>query len=315
MKKQIIIIFGVVIGILLSSVDLPAQASREKHATKAQNNVILTSRSAVTKPFSVNVTGKGDPMLFIPGLTCSAAVWDETIARYSQNHQCHVFTLAGYAGQDAIKEGPYLDAYKNAIIKYIQDKKLERIILVGHSIGGFVAMRIATDLQQHLKKVIIVDALPFYAGTLNPNAKNGFDDEEARKTFSTFEKMDGAAFKANQLNTAKFLCADSTKWDRIANWGATSDRKTMAYSMYEMLGNDLRENIKAIQVPVLVMAAYAPIDKYPTFTKEYVLSTYKNQYQQCKTCVVKATPSSKHFIMYDAPQWFFSEIDAFIKAG
>ncbi|WP_316804845.1 alpha/beta hydrolase [Pedobacter nototheniae] len=295
MKKKILIIPVILIALFVTGNHLFAQ-------------------TVSTKPFEVKVTGKGQPMLFIPGLTCSGAVWDETIARYSKNHQCHVFTLAGYAGVAPTTKTPYLDTYKDAIIQYIKDKKLEHVILVGHSIGGFLSLRIATELQAHLQKVIIVDALPFYAGMMNPNAKNGFNEEEAKKALANFDKMDYAALKASQFNTAKFLCADSTKWDKIATWGANSDRKTMAYSMYEMLGNDMRQNIAAIKIPVLVMAAFAPVAQYPAFTKEYVLSSYQQQYQQCKTCKVEVTPSAKHFIMYDAPEWFFSEIDAFIKA-
>ena len=47
---------------------------------------------------------------------------------------------------------PYLDTYKDEIIQYIKDKKLKNVILVGHSIGGFLALRISTEMQQHLKK-------------------------------------------------------------------------------------------------------------------------------------------------------------------
>ena len=294
MKKKILATSMLVIMFLLTVNYLFAQTHNEK-------------------PFAVKVSGKGTPILFIPGLTCSAAVWDATIAKYSKNYQCHVFTLAGYAGQSPIENPPYLDTYKDAIIQYIKDKKLDDVILVGHSIGGFLALRIATEMQQHLRKTIIVDALPFYAGLMNPNAKDGFDEDAAEKSFAQFDKMDDKALKASQLNTVKFLCADSTKWEMIATWGATSDRRTMAYSMYEMLGNDIRQKIAAIKIPVLVMAAFAPVSQYPTFTKDYVLSSYKQQYQQCKSCVVKVTPSAKHFIMYDSPDWYFNEIDMFIR--
>jgi len=295
MKMKILIIPALLIILLLVGSHVFAQGQNDK-------------------PFSVKVTGNGEPMLFIPGLTCSGAVWDSTVKKYSKNYQCHVFTLAGYAGQPPIENTPYLDTYKDAVIQYIKDKKLDHVILVGHSIGGFLALRIATEIQQHLQQVIIVDALPFFAGMTNPNAKNGFDGDAAKKAFAQFEKMDNEALEASQLNTAKFLCADSTKWNMIATWGAKSDRKTMAYSMYEMLGNDMRQKIADIKIPVLVMAAFASVAQYPTFTKEYVLSAYKQQYEHCKTCIVETTPSSKHFIMYDAPEWYFSKIDAFINA-
>jgi N-formylmaleamate deformylase len=267
------------------------------------------------KAFSVKVVGKGDPMLFIPGLTCSSAVWDETIARYSKNHQCHVFTLAGYAGQPPMPNGPYLKTYTDAIIQYIKENKMKNVILVGHSIGGFLSLKIATELQQDLAKVIIIDALPFYAGIVNPNAKVGFDEDQAKKAFDEYEKMDYKEFKAYQINTAKFLCADSSKWDEIATWGAKSDHRTMAYSSFEMLGDDMRKDIVAIKIPVLVLAAFAPIAQYPTFTKEFVQASYSKQYQECKSCIVEVSPSAKHFIMFDAPDWLYSEMDTFIKKG
>ena len=261
-----------------------------------------------------NITGKGQPMFFIPGATCSGDEWNETVARYSVNHKCYVFTLAGYAGQAPLAQGPYLETYKNQVIAYINENHLNHVILVGHSIGGFLSIWIASEMKDHLDKVIVVDALPFYAAAMNPAAKSGFNEDNAKRLQAYYDGLDDAKLKASQVMVAKSLCADSTKWDRIATWGSKSDRKTMAYSMNEMMGDDIRQNIATIHVPVLVMAAYAPNALYPQFTKDFVQATYSDQYKACKTCVVHTTPSAKHFIMYDAPDWYFNEIDTFISA-
>jgi N-formylmaleamate deformylase len=273
----------------------------------------LFAQHPSTKAFQVTVTGKGQPMLFIPGATCSGEQWKETVARYSKDHQCHVFTLAGYAGVAPINSQAYLDTYKAEIIKYINDKKLNKVILVGHSIGGFISLCIASELKDHLQKVIVVDALPFYAVVFNPNAKAGFDEAKAKYRLANYDQMDEIKLKASQMIIASSLCADSTRWEMIAGWGSKSDHKTMAYTMTEMLGNDMRQHISSIKIPVLVMAAFKPKPGYPLFTKEYAKGLYEQQYQQCKSCEVHVTPSSKHFIMYDAPEWYYQEIDTFIK--
>jgi N-formylmaleamate deformylase len=294
MKKTILL--QILIIILFSNVSMPAHAQNTN-----------------SQAFQVAVTGKGRPMLFIPGATCSGDEWKETVAHYAKTNQCHVFTFAGYAGVAPLTEGPYLETFKSALIGYIKNNNLNRVILVGHSIGGMLSLWIASELHERLEKVIVVDALPFFAGAMNPNAKSGFNKEHAEAMLAAYNKQNDQQLKAGQLAVTRTMCADSTKWNMIAEWGARSDRKTMAYSMSEMMGTDLREQIAAIKVPVLVLAAFKPQEQYPQFTKEYVETTFKKQYEKCAPCIIHVSANAKHFLMYDAPEWFLAEIDTFTR--
>ncbi|SEV88205.1 Pimeloyl-ACP methyl ester carboxylesterase [Chitinophaga sp. YR573] len=271
------------------------------------------SQSISNPAFQVKVTGKGQPMLFIPGATCSGDEWQATVAHYAKNYECHVFTLAGYAGAVPLAEGPYLDTFKSSLISYIKNKNLHHVVMIGHSIGGFLSLWIASELRDRLEKLIIVDALPFYAGVINPNAQSGFNKDQAQSMLTAYNNMNDQQLKTYQLGIARTLCADSTKWDMIAEWGAKSDRKTMAYTLNEMMGNDLREGIASIKVPVLVLAAYKYSAQYPQFTSEYVEATFKKQYEKCETCIIHVSPSARHFLLYDSPEWFLNEIDTFIQ--
>ena len=59
--------------------------------------------------FSVQKIGnKGNSILFIPGLACSAEVWQDTVKEFSPNHTCYLFTMAGFAGTAPVKN-PSLD--------------------------------------------------------------------------------------------------------------------------------------------------------------------------------------------------------------
>jgi len=265
--------------------------------------------------FHVKVTGKGQPVILIPGATCSGDEWNETVAHLAGKYECHVLTLAGYAGTQPLDKGPYLETIKNQIEQYISDKKLDHVILIGHSIGGYLSLCIATDMKDHLQKVVIVDAMPFFAGAQNPAAADTFSESQAKRMLSIYEKMDNEAITAYQLNAAKFLCRDSTHWSTIAKWGGSSDRKTLAYTLCEMLGSDIRSNIARINIPVLVLAAYCKMPQYPSFTRESVMETYTDQYKNCSKCTVHTTPdNARHFIMYDAPEWYYNEIDTFLKS-
>jgi N-formylmaleamate deformylase len=263
--------------------------------------------------FSVEVSGTGQPLLLIPGATCSGHEWDETVAHYKGKFQFHVFTLAGYAGLAPLQNGPYLDSFKIQIEQYIRDNQLTRIILMGHSIGGFLCLQIGIDSLPEIRKIVIIDAMPFFAGAVNPAATSGFSEEKAKMTLAAYNSMNDSAMFKNQLAAAKYLCNDSTHWNQIATWGMRSDKKTVAYSIMEMMGNDLRQAISFIQVPVLVLAAYSASPQFPAYTREFALKTYISQYDACSKCSIDmAEGGTKHFIMYDNPDWMYKELDGFI---
>jgi len=264
--------------------------------------------------FQVKVTGKGQPIILIPGATCSGDEWNETVAHLSGKYQCHVLTLAGYAGTTPLQSGPYLETFKTQVEQYIKDEKLNNVILIGHSIGGFLSLCIATEMKDHLQKVVVVDAMPFFAEAQNPNAPDTFSDAQAKKLLVMYEKMDDKTMLANQMSAAGFLCRDSTRWNTIAAWGAHSDKKTFAYTIAEMMSNDMRKKISGINIPVLVLAAYCKMPDYPGFTRESVVKTYSDQYNACGKCTVHTTEdNARHFIMYDAPEWYYTELDTFLK--
>src|SRR5439155_16761665 len=97
-------------------------------------------------PFAVKVTGKGKPIIFIPGLACSGEVWDSAVEHYKDHNECHVLTLAGFAGQPALKDkSAYLETIRKAIVAYIKEKKLDKPVVVGHSLGGYLVFALAAS--------------------------------------------------------------------------------------------------------------------------------------------------------------------------
>ena len=276
---------------------------------------IVNGQSKKYTAFQVKVTGQGQPVLLIPGATCSGDEWNETVAHLGGKYQCHVLTIAGFSGVAPLAGAPYLSQIKDQIAQYIVDEKLDNVILGGHSIGGFFSLWIASEMKDHLQKVIVVDAMPFFAGANNPAAADTFSEAQAKSMFARYNAMDDKQLKTSQLMTAKFMCLDSTRWDMIATWGVKSDKKTMAYAITEMMSKDMRKLISKITVPVLVLAAYHKMPQYPQFTRESVVEVYKDQYKECTKCVVHtADDNTAHFIMYDNPQWFYKEMDTFLKS-
>src|SRR5580765_7030998 len=115
------------------------------------------------KSFRVQVTGHGRPMILIPGYASSGDTWKTTVARYQDKFTCHVITLAGFAGVAPISEH-VLAAARTELASYITAQHLDHPVIVGHSLGGSLALQLATDHPDLVGPLVIVDSLPFFAG-------------------------------------------------------------------------------------------------------------------------------------------------------
>ena len=127
--------------------------------TRAQASATATAPTS----FRVHVTGQGRPMILIPGLMSSGDTWKSTVARYQDRFQCHVLTLAGFAGVPPIA-APLLATVRTELAAYIRAQRLDRPVIVGHSLGGTLALALAADHPDLAGPLVIVDSLPFLAG-------------------------------------------------------------------------------------------------------------------------------------------------------
>src|SRR3954454_7320685 len=93
--------------------------------------------------FIVEVSGHGPAMILIPGLSCSGAVWNETVAHFKDHFECHVLTLAGFAAQPRI-EPPFLETVRHDLATYIHDHHFNHPVIIGHSLGGLLALSLAS---------------------------------------------------------------------------------------------------------------------------------------------------------------------------
>jgi pimeloyl-ACP methyl ester carboxylesterase len=258
------------------------------------------------------VTGKGAPIVFIPGLISSGDVWTETVAKLSDTYECHVLTLPGFAGQTPLENGPYVDAFQAGITRYIREKGLTGVTLVGHSLGGFLSLKIGIDQPEFLKQIVVVDALPFLAGAMNPAAKPGIDSAMIRNYIASFEPYSQEQIRGMRRMSAKANVIDSTHWDALVDWTMTSDLTTEANAAVELMGTDLRADVGKIRVPVLVLAAFAPNPQFPTFTSDFVNQLYSSQFAAVPDVIVSVTPNARHFIMLDEPVWMVDRIRTFL---
>lgn len=252
----------------------------------------------------VEVKGKGQPTIFLPGFGCSGSVWNETVAELERRAECHVVTYAGFDGVPAV-DTLWMKKVEESIAEYIISKKLKNVVVVGHSIGGTFGLMLSTKPQLSISKLVVVDMLPCIGMVMIPNYKPEyvtFDNPYNKRLLAMGEQE----FSTMQKQMAANMCADTAAQRRIVGWMLKADRKTYVYGYTELMKLDLRESLKSIETPTLILSA----GRYPS--KEQVITMYNEQYVGLKHKSIKHIDGSAHFVMFDQPKTLISELKGFI---
>lgn len=262
--------------------------------------------------FKVDVTGSGAPIILIPGLGSPGSVWDGTVAHYcgSGKHQCHVLTLAGFAGQPAIKE-PLLPAVEQQLSTYIQDKKFDHPVVIGHSLGGYLGMKLAADHPDQVGRLVIVDSLPALGATQVPTITREQLKQQADSMRAMMKAQDADTFKAGQMRTLRTMITRQEDIDRVLASSKQSDRDTVIDSMAKLMAADLRDDIGRIKAPTLVLGTWIAYKDYAP--KQAIASIYTTQYAKLAGARVEMADTARHFIMLDDPAWMYDRIDNFLN--
>ncbi len=265
--------------------------------------------------FDVTVTGKGTPIIFIHGYASEKAVWNETVDYLKSDFQCHVIQIAGFAGKAPFKSDNYLSKLKDEIAEYIKRNNLGKIIIVSHSMGGFLALWIASEYPDIVSKVVSVDGVPYLPAIYNTNATPESQMETAKKMYNYDNNFTQSKNKLTDEQLTQIFASMTIHEDKIPillNWSKSSNVRTLNQTMFEMMTTDIRENVKKIKVPVLVFGAWIAYKGYGA-TKESTYKLYELQFKNVSNCKIKLTNKGKHFIMWDDFEWYSSTMKDFLK--
>lgn len=125
--------------------------------------------------FSVMVEGLGEGMgrdiILIPGLGSSRDVWKSTASHLKGHYRLHILNISGFAGEPAAAnaQGEIIKPTVAALHDYITNNHLKPVI-IGHSVGGLMALELSKTYPNDAVKLILVDSLPYVGLIFSPMA-------------------------------------------------------------------------------------------------------------------------------------------------
>ena len=299
------------LGLSGGLLSLPALAEPAAIAAPAQQQACAC--------FEVKVVGQGPAVILIPGVASSGEVWQSTVEALQANYQLHILTLAGFAGVQPIPmqswgEG-YLAIQQQAILRYISEQQLDKPVVIGHSLGGYLALALAANSPEHISAAINVDGLPALGALI---AEKSADAKSANHKPASADAAKQGKNPAPQRgfdpqSMAKSMASDESWQQRIVADMYRSDGMTSGRVMGELMRADLRPALSNIRVPVLTLGALQ--HGAPYTTPEQVQAGYESQLANAPTQYhsFAFARDSKHFIMADAPSWLNQHITQFLQ--
>ena len=103
--------------------------------------------------------GEGDPILFIHGVGLNAEAWAPQIAAFSATHRVIALDMAGHGGSAAPPAEATLDDYVSQARRLLDDLGITAVNVVGHSMGGLVAMGLAIVHPQRVRRLAVLNAV------------------------------------------------------------------------------------------------------------------------------------------------------------
>jgi pimeloyl-ACP methyl ester carboxylesterase len=236
--------------------------------------------------------GKGrEALVLVHGWTCNLDNWRDQIPDFSKRNRVIALDLPGH-GQSDKPQIPYtMDLFANAIDAVMRDAKVERAVIVGHSMGTPVARQFYRKYPQKTLGIVIVD------GGLRP-----FGTKEMRNQFLAMFRGPNYKEAGAQMFAQMMATLPAAEQERVKASFANTPQHVIVSAM-ESMGDEALYGPDKINVPVFAVLAKSPF--WQPDTEQFLRSLAPELYLHWWEGV-------GHFLMMERPKQFNDAVIAFL---
>lgn len=146
----------------------------------------------------VDTGGGGTPLVLVHGWACDASFWTGQVEPMSARCRVIVVDLPGHGRSEAVLPCTQ-DAMAGAVLAVMDRAGVERAVLVGHSMGGSVILRLARTAPGRAAALVMLDGAVFFPAH-EPGGEQAWQ-ERMRAFVGTFEGPDGEVLAAEFIDS------------------------------------------------------------------------------------------------------------------
>jgi pimeloyl-ACP methyl ester carboxylesterase len=242
------------------------------------------------------------PLIFIPALFCGPWQWDRELAALADRYDLYALTLPGFDDRPRDGGGDLMARAVADIALLIERRHLDRPVLIGHSLGGTLAVLFAETHPSAIRAVIAVE------GGYPVGPTEAVREQRAAASTAPYVGVERAAFGAAlRRNMLQYVVTRPSDVDRLETLASRSDPAAVVDWMRAALSLDLTPGLARLKVPLKEIVPFdADIDPHQGFPS---LEAKRAAYRAWVAHApgggrIMMVPRSRHFVMIDRPREF-----------
>ncbi len=230
------------------------------------------------------VHGSGDPpIVFIHGWTCDHTHFAPQAEYFSTGHRCVLLDMRGHGQSEAV--GPFnIPAFSDDVVWICRQLRLDRPVVVGHSMGGMIAVDLAATHPGLVAAVAALDS-PFVAsGTLRSDVQpliTALEGDAHREARAEMAAVTIGPYVSRQLR------------DQLVQTMCTAERHVAQEAFLSVVAWDGAKTLPGVTVPVLAITAGTGGPGGHTDASRLAA--------ECTHLLTGATVGAGHFIQLEVP--------------
>lgn len=241
--------------------------------------------------------GRGEnELVLIHGLGASNEIWSELLPFVSGSFDVHAYELHGHGATRPLPE-PSITAEVDALRDWIEARDLVYPALVGHGLGGMVAMQYAFEYPADVKRLVVLDTAP------RQIAVDQYKDEVAGQLVEDYDRFVASHFVS--------ISEDRAVCDKALDWALRADAVSFTNLLLSSFDWDLTERLSRQTVPMLVIGSAAFLPE-PGNERAW-LEQYG--YGSARVLSFKRVDGAGHYLMLEKPTYLASVLTVYLRAG
>lgn len=241
--------------------------------------------------------GKGRNLILIHGFPMHHKVWESFGRRFTNSYAVITPDLPGFGKSPPLSPGFSLAQVADQLIQLILDNSLSDSILIGHSLGGYVALAMIE------KRPDLFAGLGLFHSTAYPDSE---EKKQSRDKAIEFINKNGAMAFATNFIAPLFSDPNHSAIEKVKSIAAESkEEAVIGYTMAMRDRPDQTKTLKSFKKPTLFLAG----EKDPGIPVESI----HRQALECKKPEIHVLSNVAHMAMFERPEEAASKINGFLS--